>query len=211
MGVGGICVEGRAVELVPVMFPVADMTAAPEAETPNSSKLPELTKVKLPLLAEPRRDLTVLLRSSLTSVPVAKRESVASAAVWVTAPPASISINPQHVRVIPAPSSPPYALIAPPSAILPGADTLTSPPEPPRPVGLPAGAVPPFPPIADMEPMDPAPRRVTTPPAPPSPPLLPMPVALPPEPPSAMMLPPTATDCPLLMINTLPADPPEPP
>src|SRR2546423_14872410 len=104
---GGISVEGRAVELVPVMFPLADRTAALEADTPKMSKLPELTKVKLPLLAEPRRDLTVLFRSSLTSVPLAKKKSVASAAAWVTAPPASISINPQHVRVIPAPSSPP--------------------------------------------------------------------------------------------------------
>src|SRR2546427_4870544 len=112
MGVGGISVEGRAVELVPVIFPMAEMAATPEADTPNSSKLPELTKVKLPLLAEPSRDLTVLLRSSLTSVPVAKRKSVVSTAVWVTAPPASISINPQQVRVIPAPSRPPYALIA---------------------------------------------------------------------------------------------------
>src|SRR2546428_3456491 len=96
MGDGGISVAGRAVELVPVMLPVADMTAAPEADTPRRPKSPELLKVKLPLLAEPRRDLTVLFRSSLTSVPVAKRKSVASAAVCVTAPPASISINPQH-------------------------------------------------------------------------------------------------------------------
>src|SRR5437660_10802959 len=107
MADGGISAGGGPARPVPVMFPAAEMTAAPEADTPIRSRLPELTKVKLPLLAEPRRDLTVLLRSSLTSVPVAKRKSVASAAVWVTAPPASISINPQHVRVIPAPSSPP--------------------------------------------------------------------------------------------------------
>ena len=91
------------------MFPVAEIEASLEAETPSSSRFPELLKVKLPLLAEPWRDLTVLVRSSLTSVPAATSESVVSAAVWawVTAPPATMSIKPQHVRVIPAPSSPP--------------------------------------------------------------------------------------------------------
>src|SRR5438046_8227691 len=89
------------------MFPVAEMAATPEADTPMRSRSPELTNVKLPLVAEPRRDLTVLLTSSLTSVPAAKRISVVSAAVWVTAPPATISINPQQVRVVLAPSSPP--------------------------------------------------------------------------------------------------------
>src|SRR5436190_18040871 len=169
MGDGGISVEGKAVEPVPVMFPTAEMVATPDADTPKMSKSPELTKVKLPLLAEPSRDLTLLVESSLTSVPLAKRTSVVSAAVWITAPPAIISIKPQQLRVIPAPSSPPYALIAPPSEILPGADITTSPPEPPRPSVPP---VPPFPPIADMGPMDAAPPRVTTPPPPPLPPEL---------------------------------------
>src|ERR1700704_893487 len=107
MGVGGICVEGRPERLAPVMLLVAEIEATREADTPNTPRSPELLKVKLPLLAEPWRNLTVLVRARLTSVPVAKRISVVSAAAWVTAPPASISINPQHVRVIPAPSSPP--------------------------------------------------------------------------------------------------------
>src|SRR2546430_13542223 len=47
-----------------------------EAETPSSSRFPELLKVKLPLPAEPWRDLTVLVRSSWTSVPAATSESV---------------------------------------------------------------------------------------------------------------------------------------
>src|SRR5437899_2959516 len=206
---GGISVGGRPAKLVPVMFPVAEMVATPDADTPIRPKSPELTKVKLPLLAEPRRDLTVLLRSSLTSVPLAKRTSVVSAAVWVTAPPETISINPPPVRVALPPSSPPYALIAPPSEILPGADITTSPPEPPRPIVLPVGAVPPFPPIAEMAPMDPAPPGVTTPPPPPLPPELAAP-PLPPAPPSARTAPTTVRDCPPWR-STNPALPPAPP
>ena len=62
------------------MFPAAEIEASLEAETPSSSRFPELLKVKLPLLAEPWRDLTVLVRARLTSVPVAERKSVLSGA-----------------------------------------------------------------------------------------------------------------------------------
>src|SRR2546426_6961978 len=55
MADGGISAKGRPAGLVPVMFPLAEMTAAPEAETPKRSRSPELMNLKLPLLAEPKR------------------------------------------------------------------------------------------------------------------------------------------------------------
>ena len=83
MPVEGLTLTGSPAaltKLMPVMFPVAEIEAIPEADTPKRPKLPKLLKVKLPLLATPKTELTLLLKLRLTSVPAAERRSVVSGA-----------------------------------------------------------------------------------------------------------------------------------